>query len=588
MVFLHDALDRQAVLTPDRIALRYGDGELTYGELVQRATNLAGYLNAQGVRQETVVGVCARRSLDTIVALLAVLKAGGAYAPLDPDLPAERLHYLVRDLGCLFVLAEGRPDLPCPVLPFQELDWSTPREPVGPCHPDQLAYVVYTSGSSGEPKGVLGTHSGAVNFVDWVTDALDITSDDVTCQLSAHSYDAWVWELFAPLGVGGRVVVAPQTTPVDADRLAAALVDQQVTVLHCVPPVLRLLLEVRPRCCASARWVCCSGEVVTAQLVRAARAYGEVTVANFFGATEATVDQTYFVCPPGEPDYAQAPAGRPIRGTDLRILDDDMRQADDVGELFLGGAGVTRGYLGKPGLTAERFVPDPDSVGARLYRTGDLGRFDATGDLCFLGRRDDQVKLAGVRVECGEIEAALVAEPEIAQACVVADADLGSTFAYVTGDQVEDIRARLRDKLPRHMVPADITWLDRMPLNAAGKVDRSALPRRTFNADVAPRTPTEHTITGIWRDVLGVSEIGVDDDFFRLGGSSLLAAKVMSRIRREFDLPVTTRLVIDAVTVAGLAKQVDSAHRHRQEADEVLDLVNNLPTNTVAELLHDD
>jgi amino acid adenylation domain-containing protein len=586
---LHQMFERQAASTPDRVALSYGADTMTYRELNDHADRLAAGLRAAGVAAETIVGVCAGRSAQTIVALIAIMKAGGAYAPLDPGLPSERLAYMVADLRCPLVLAQRdqreRLELIAPGrvrgldgdgLPPGDSPAIDPPAPA-PVTASNLAVVVYTSGSTGLPKAVLSPHGGFVNFVRWITSELSITGEDVICQLSAHGYDAWVWELFAPLSTGGRVVIAPQSAPLDVDLLAHLIEGERVTITHFVPPVLHLLADLRPRFAGRLRWICCSGEVLPVPLIERLRTVSPARLANLFGATEASVDQTYHLCEPGDSGDS-APAGRPIANTSVSVRDAAWAPVPTgrEGEICIGGAGVTRGYHGRPRLTAERFVPDPDGNGERMYLTGDVGRLEADGHLEFLGRRDGQVKVAGVRIELGEVEAALAADPAVAYACAAVSQDGQSIEAFVVGrggtpGAAADLRARLAARLPRHLVPSRVRWLPRLPLTPSGKVDRAALrsyderypsaagPGDDAQGDGALVDPVLATVIGIWRRCLQREEISGDDNFFAVGGSSLAAARILAETRDAFGLPLDVSAVYGAATAAEMAQVVREA-----------------------------
>jgi amino acid adenylation domain-containing protein len=580
---LHGLLEEQARRTPGRPAISYGDRTLTYGELDELAGQEAAGLRARGVTVETVVGVCGHRSLDIIVTLIAIMKAGGAYAPLDPALPDERLAFMIADLGCALVLASPAQHermaglAPCAVAPLGECPavpaGAASRPPGRPAaEPDNLAFVVYTSGSTGLPKAIASPHRGSVNFVRWIIGELGITGQDAICQLSSHTYDAWVWELFAPLAVGGRVVVLPYTSPVDIDGLADLIEVEGVTIAHFVPPVLHVLSDLRPGFARALRWICCSGEKLSSALIGRLAATSPATLVNLYGATEAAIDQTYFICAGGIAGDA-APAGRPLANMTVAVLGPGGQPVPDgeTGEIYVAGAGITRGYLNRPRLTASSFQPDPAGDGARRYATGDLGWIRPDGELEFIGRRDGQVKIAGVRVELGEVEAALSAEPGIAHACALASEDRRSIDAFLVGrhgrrEEPGPLRARLASRLPPLLVPAGIFWLDRLPLTSSGKVDREALRgharRSAAGTGTEARDDVEAVILGIWaRCMTAARAIGVEDDIFALGGTSLTAARIVAEVRAAFDLPVDLANLLATRTVAGMAQYIRAARQ---------------------------
>ncbi|HZM81183.1 MAG TPA: amino acid adenylation domain-containing protein [Candidatus Limnocylindrales bacterium] len=554
---LHELVERQAARAPQAVAARFGGLELTYGELNARANRLARWLAKQGVGPESVVGVLVERSLELPVALLGVLKAGGAYLPLDPTHPQSRIEYVLRDAGCHIVLTDRD---------FARHDWDAEpsSDPLVPAHPGNLAYVIYTSGSTGGPKGVLVPHRGAVNYVRGIERMYRLGPGERVLQFSNATFDVSVFDIFGALACGATLILIPRETTVDPVALHDVLRREAVSVAAIAPAMLSILdTDALP----SLRALCAAGESFPAEVANRWLAPGRV-FHNGYGPTEATVVCVDYECPP-QPLSLAPPIGRPMPNHRAYVVD---RQGLPVpigvrGELWIGGPGVVRGYLGRPSLTAQRFVPDPfGPPGGRLYRTGDLVSWREDGMLLFHGRLDDQVKIRGFRVEPGEVTAALLAHPAVAAALVIArDARL---VAYLVPaaepPTVEQLRGHLSARLPDYMVPAAFHTLDALPLNSSGKVDRKALPaphqvRPELQARfVEPRGRLERDLAAIWGGVLGVDRVGAHDNFFALGGDSIRSIQVVARIKSLLRLPVEVRDIFRAPTIATLAAALGS------------------------------
>ncbi|HWG98266.1 MAG TPA: amino acid adenylation domain-containing protein, partial [Pilimelia sp.] len=595
---------RTLARTPDAVAVADARESLTYRELDARAARLAGVLRSRGVGAESPVGICLDRSAGLLVAVLAIWRAGGAYVPLDPAFPPERLRMMLADAGVGVLVTEEavrrrlpglcadvatvvdlhRPDGAAGDRPGGEAGDRPGAEagteagdhagaaPAGPPTGDRLAYVIYTSGSTGRPKGVEVTHAAVTNLLLAFQDRLGLTAADRLLAVTTLSFDISVLELLLPLVSGGTVVVAADTEVGDGAALAARARASGATVLQATPATWRLLLaaggvpdRVRHRLCG--------GEAFPRDLAEALRPAGPDGGAlwNVYGPTETTVWSAAGPVPPGDGPVAIGP---PLDNTRVYLLDGRGQPVPVgvVGEVHIGGAGLARGYRGRPALTAQRFLPDPFGTepGARCYATGDLARYLPDGRLEFLGRADHQVKIRGFRVELGEIEVALRAHDQVGDAVVTAwrDGDDGDArlVAYVTGGppglDAAGLWSRLRPdlaaRLPAYLVPATLVLLDALPRTPNGKLDRAALPPPTWGATdgvpyLAPRTPVERAIVGVWEDVLGVRPIGVESDFFALGGHSLLAARVLARLRTYFRMEAPTRVLFEAPTVAGMA-----------------------------------
>jgi len=576
---LHQLFERCAA-GPKEAALLQDGRTTTRGELNAAANRMAHQLRALGIGPGDRVPVCARRSRDQAAALLAVLKAGAAYAPIDADLPAERLVRMFADLRPAAVLAQR--DL-APILPPAgatlieiEKAWEeapgghdeNPRPAVGP---DDPAYVMFTSGSTGIPKGVLVSHRAIVNRLQWAQEHTPIKPGERVLHNASYAFDIAIWELLGPLAAGAAVVIPREGEHKDPEALARLVRDEGIAVAHFVPSLLRPFLDAPalPEC-GALRAVFCGGEGMDRELHDRffARLPGR-TLTHFYGPTEAAISCLAWDCAP-DLSPGPVPIGRPIANLRVYLLDAGLQPVPTgiPGEIYIGGMGLAHGYLERGDLTADRFVPDPVSgqAGARLYRTGDVAQFREDGALEFVGRTDHQIKLRGYRIEPGEIEAALERLPGVRRAVAVAREE-GTTrrlVAYVVaeGEAPDEaaLRAELRRSLPEYMVPAAFVVLDALPLGANGKIDRAALPEPGAAAAVGyvpPRTPTEAAIAAIWAALLRREQVGAEDNFFDLGGDSLLATQAVSRMRAAFEIELPLRRFFEGSTVAALAGVVE-------------------------------
>ena len=568
---IHPLVAAQAARTPDAVALVSGGEALTYGELDRAANRLAHHLAARGAGPESVVAIVAERTPRTAVAMLAVLKAGAAYLPLDPAYPAERLRFMRADAAARLVVADGplpeglRDDAVGVVDLRAEADAVATRPDHAPdaaVHPDNLAYVIYTSGSTGRPKGVAVAHRGVPHLAAWKRSRLGQGPGDRALQFASFSFDAAVEELFGCLLAGGTLVMAPREALMPGEPLRRTLVDGRVAFATLPPAVLAVM---DPAELPDLRVVVSAGEALPATL--AERWAGAVQLHDAYGPTEATVAATSRRVPA---EGGAASIGRPLEHVRVRVLDGRMGlvPAGIPGELYVGGAGLARGYLGRPALTAERFVPDPFSAvpGARLYRTGDRAYWRPDGTLAYGGRLDAQVKVRGFRIEPGEIEAALLRQADVSAAAVAVREDAPGDrrlVAYVVGGaQADALRAGLRQALPEHMVPAAFVALTELPRTPSGKLDRRAFPAPDYASAperyVAPRTQTEALLARIWADVLRVERVGAADSFFGLGGHSLLAIRMASRVRDAFAVELPLRVVFERPVMGELAERIDA------------------------------
>ncbi len=587
---LHQLIETQVAETPDAVAVSDDTESLSYAELDTRADGLARYLQQQGVRSGELVGIAIERGVDLVVGLLGILKAGAAYLPLDTTHPRGRLAYILEDAGVRMVvtmphLLAGLPAHEISILLEETSLGEAASGALSPLDitPDSRAYGIYTSGSTGLPKGVQVPHRAVVNFLNSMAGKPGMTRQDVMLAVTTVSFDIHVLELFLPLTVGARVHVASHEATSDGVKLLSLLRKQGVSVMQATPATWRMLLE--------AGWseplpirVLCGGEPLPMSLAK--RLLGCCDeLWNMYGPTETTVWSSIYRV---EPAADAILVGRPIDNTRFYILDRSMQPvpAGAVGELYIGGEGVTDGYIGRPELTSERFVADPFMPGRpeKLYRTGDLARYLPAGEVQLLGRIDHQVKLRGFRIELGEIESVLESHPEVSAAAVVVyqeDEDDPRLVAYgVSGADSRPTNTTLReflgDHLPQYMIPSLFVWLDSLPLNPSGKIDRKALPapessNQSSAAYMAPRSDLERRVAEVWRAVLNLEQVGISDNFFDLGGHSLLMARLQSRLREELGQEVTMVDLFRYPSIGAFVRHLDGAEPQVTLVDQVRD-----------------
>ena len=585
---VHELFEAQVEKAPDAIAVVFEDKQLTYRELNQRANQLAHDLRQQGVQPDTIVALCMERSIEMVVGILGVLKAGGAYLPIDPDSPAERRHFLLNDAQADLVLTQDKlrlsfagltDEIVCLDSEWYKLLDQSHENLQHQVRGHHAAYVIYTSGSTGTPKGVVNVHSGLLNRLQWMQDAYRLTDVDRVLQKTPFTFDVSVWELLWPLISGACLVVARPGGHRDGAYLVQLIKSQQITTLHFVPSMLEVFLrESEVDRCTTLRQVICSGEALSYELQQRFFDRSSAALHNLYGPTEASIDVTAWECR-RDSDRSVVPIGRPIANTQIYILDPHLNPVPIgvVGELHIGGIGLARGYLNRRELTAKKFVANPfsDQPGARLYKTGDLARYLPDGNIEFLGRIDNQVKIRGFRIELGEIEFVLAQHPAIQQAVLLAREDAPDDtrlVAYMvatagSNPSANDLRSFLQHKLPDYMVPSAFVFLDSLPLTPNGKLDRKALPAPDHSrpelddAFVAPRNPVEAILANIWAEVLKLEKVGIRDNFFNLGGHSLLATQVISRMRNAFSIEVPLRQMFDAPTIAEMATLITENQR---------------------------
>jgi amino acid adenylation domain-containing protein len=594
---LHDLVEEHAGRSPDAVAVVSQADVLTYAELDEQANRLAWRLQRQGVGPERIAAICLRRSASLVVAMLAVLKAGGAAVILDPQYPASRLAFMTSDSEAAVLISDNslRDRLPSSVPPVLLVD--SPRDSlakVPPTRPDSavtdenIAYVIYTSGSTGTPKGVAVTHRSVCNLVSWMTRAHQWDSGRVLAHLVSLGFDAAVRDLFVPLSSGGRVVLPSSDDVFDKGRLVDLMELYGVNVIHGVPSLIQALLSDSDDRPVGVRSICCGGEALPLRLLEQCR-IRDISLVNLYGPTEATIDASSFSCDGIEAGEVAVPIGSPISNVQMYVLDQGFQPVPIgmTGEIFIGGLGVARGYLRRPGLTAQRFLPCPFAGrrGERMYRTGDLARWRSDGKLEFLGRLDHQVKIRGFRVEPGEIEAVLAQHSQVRGCVVIAadDHDHPGTevrlIAYLVPagaepPAVSQLREYVSERLPGYMVPALFVPLAEFPLTPHGKLDRAALPAPPAvrpELDVhysAPHTPTGRVLADIWTELLGLDRAGIHDNFFELGGHSLLAMRMVLRISSVYNLSLPPTLPFLCRTINGI-EQVISEQKAEEELSHI-------------------
>lgn len=586
-VYIPELIQGRAALTPDAVAVRFEDEQVSYSELNIRANRLAHYLKGLGVGPEVRVGICVERSVEMVVGLLAIMKAGGAYVPLDPGYPGNRLGYMMEDAGTAIVLTQARLQGRLPqsfaIEVCLDTEWDLIEEesdtaPQLSLHPGNLAYVLYTSGSTGRPKGVAIPHGSLTHHMQWMEQEFGLSEKDRVLQKTPFSFDASVWEFWAPLMSGAELVMARPGGHVDGEYMVKVVEETNVTLLQLVPAQLRLMLEAGGLGrLSSLRQVFCGGEALGRELQEEASSLLASGLCNLYGPTEATVDTIFWRCE--STDGLSAPIGKPIANTRAYVLDSELCPvpAGVAAELYITGSALGRGYWNKPELTADKFIPDSfGAIGERMYRTGDLARHLNDGTLSYIGRTDNQVKVRGFRIELGEIEELLCQHQSVRAAAVLAREDepgVKRLVSYVVANgggplDTEELLSYLRGRLPEYMQPATCVVLEAMPLTPNGKLDRRALPRPEIKIRAhgyeSPRNVVEEALCAIWSHVLGVERVGIEDNFFKLGGDSILCIQVVSRARQAgYNLaPIN---LFEHQTIAELASVIDTNHTFEPE-----------------------
>lgn len=601
---LHELFEKQVEKTPQAVAVKYQDQSLTYQELNEKSNQLARHLVHQGIKAEDFVGVCATRSLEMVISLYAILKAGAAYVPVEPTYPIKRIEFLFKDSKFSYILTQNQHKSAVAQYGGRFLCVDTEWNQVQNFSKDnlslqvtqyQLAYMIYTSGSTGEPKGAMNTHGGICNRLLWMQKEYQLKAQDTILHKTPFSFDVSVWEFFWPLIAGAKLVLLEPEAHKEADRVADIILQEKVTTLHFVPSMLSAFLEqheLKDRC-HSLRRVICSGEALSIDLQRKFFKIFSCELHNLYGPTEASVDVTYWACQK-DTQLTFVPIGRPIDNIQISIVDQFMKPVPIgcSGELLIAGIGLARGYHNRHQLNDEKFILNPFDIDqkTRFYRTGDLARYSSEGVIEYLGRIDNQVKIRGFRIELGEIEYQLCQNSLVHECVVIARSrgtDEKELVAYiVTKNQseilVKDLKLGLLKELPDYMIPAKFVFLKKMPLSSNGKVDRKLLPEpQTSNEEsrsdvVLPRNETEEKILFIWQKNLGINEISVTDSFFDLGGSSLLSIRVVALINGELKTSLSIRDFYENPTIEALATRIKEPSKEKDIspillADAILD-----------------
>jgi amino acid adenylation domain-containing protein len=593
---VHELFEEQVERSPDAVAVVFENQQLTYRELNERANQLARHLRKLGAGRETLVGICMERSLEMVVGLLGILKAGAAYVPLNPSYPNERLAFMLQDTRAHVLLTqqrllEGLPSCEarriCVDTDSEDIKKQSRENPVGHTTAENLAYVIHTSGSTGKPKGVQIPHRAMVNFLSSMRQKPGLTERDVLLAVTNLSFDIAALEIFLPLTVGGRMVMISGEVATDARQLSEKMSSEHITVMQATPATWHLLSGTGWQGSKDLK-ILCGGEALSPELATKLLPKSS-SLWNLYGPTETTIWSAFHQVQSGD---GPIPIGRPITNTQIYLLDSYLQPVPIgvAGELHIGGLGLARGYLNLPHLTAEKFIPNPFSAepGARLYRTGDLARYLADGNIEFLGRVDNQVKIRGFRIELGEIETVLAQIPGVREAVVVVREDEAEKrlVAYLVPNQdsiptIAELRSFLKSKLPDYMIPSAFVFLDAFSLTPNGKVDRRALPPPDKTrpdleeAFVAPRTPLESEIARIWGEILKLERVGIHDNFFDLGGHSLLATRLLSRVGKAVDLDVPLRSLFENPTVAALAAEIAQTQA-KDSAPKIAELLADL------------
>ncbi len=582
---LIELFERQVGLSPDSIAIEFEGEKLSYSQMNERTNQVAHYLQDRGVAVEQMVGVFMERSIEMVVAIYGILKAGGAYLPIDPGYPQDRVDFIINDANLSLILTTTAlfsklPKCESELLAVDQqwelIDQYPDHNPdIDICSTD-LAYVIYTSGSTGKPKGVMNEHGAICNRLMWMQERFKLQEDDCILQKTPFSFDVSVWELFWPLLYGARLVIAKPEGHKDNHYLIGLIKRSNITTIHFVPSMLQVFIDnPEVRDCPSLRRVICSGEALSYELQQQFFKVLPCELYNLYGPTEAAVDVTCWKCD-RESHLKRVPIGKPISNTQTYILDDNLNLAPIgvPGELYLGGVQIARGYLNRPQLTAERFLPDPFSqqLGSRIYKTGDLVRYLEDGSIDYLGRRDYQVKVRGFRIELGEIESAIRDLSNAKECCVVVrEDDPGDKrlVAYMVGsgqtEGVNRLRSSLKKRLPEYMVPSAFMVLEAFPLTPNGKLDRKALPKPAATRDQAteftpPKNEVERIIAEIWKNHLSIAKVGSQDNFFDLGGHSLLMISVHSDLEERFNRKISIIELYKFPTISMLASFISREH----------------------------
>ncbi|EAZ87964.1 non-ribosomal peptide synthetase, partial [Crocosphaera chwakensis] len=568
---IHQLFEEQVKRTPDAIAVVYENQQLTYQELNEKANQLGHYLQKLGVKPDTLVGICVERSMEMVIGLLGILKAGGAYVPIDPNYPQERIAYVMQDSNMGVLLTKQHLKTQLKEVKIPVISWEQEEERIfqnfvnntpSLVNSKHLAYVIYTSGSTGRPKGVQIAHQSVINFLNSMSKRPGLTQEDDLLAVTTISFDIAGLELYLPLIMGGKILLASQETASDGEKLIQLLQNSDTTIMQATPATWRMLIAANWKGKSNLK-ILCGGEALPGSLAYQLRDKTQ-EIWNVYGPTETTIwSSTYLVrqlSDTSDSRESAQPIGHPIDNTQIYILDPNLQPVPVgvPGELHIGGDGLARGYLNRPDLTAEKFIPNPFGTG-KLYKTGDLCRYRRDGNIEYIGRIDHQVKIRGFRIELGEIETQLSNHPEIRESVVIAREDAPGNkqlVAYLVSDEMsqssvtQTLRDCLKEQLPDYMIPSAFVLLEKLPLTPNGKIDRRALPapdsnRRGQENYIAPQTPTQELLANIWQTILKIEKISLKDNFFELGGHSLLATQIISRVRETFSLDLPIRALFE-------------------------------------------
>lgn len=589
-VCLHHMFESQVLKTPDKKAITFIDKSYTYFELNNLANKIANKLQLLNVKPDVSVGICCERSMEMVIGLVAILKAGGAYVPIDPELPLKRISILLKDISTPVVLTqkkfsslfpENESTVICLDAEIETLNAIETKNINSGVNSDNIAYIIFTSGSTGTPKGVMIPHKGICNRLLWMQDEYQLTAKDIVLQKTPFSFDVSVWEIFWPLLNGATLHIASPGGHKDPSYLIDEITKREITIIHFVPTMLHEFLE-HPSVskCISLRHTICSGEALPHSLMTKYLKTLPSRLHNLYGPTEASVDVTFWECRCDYSDYI-VPIGKPISNIQMHILDNDLNilPIGIPGELYIGGIGVASGYLNQPTLTAEKFLKDPFLKGGVLYKTGDLASRLSDGNISFLGRKDFQFKFNGLRIEPGEIEAAIESYPKITRALVkIKNYNVNTNILYAyysTSDnkpiETRYIKAFLKENLPSYMVPSILLHLEKIPFNKNGKIDQSLLPEPTLDKGeretsfTLPENQTQQAILDIWKSVLNTKDIGINDNIFDIGGHSVILIKILIEIQKTFHKAITITDLFQYTTIATLSTLLTDGEKHLEK-----------------------
>ncbi|MGB7604732.1 MAG: amino acid adenylation domain-containing protein, partial [Lutisporaceae bacterium] len=574
---IHQLFEEQVERTPDNIAVVYEDNSLTYKKLNEKANQLGRVLRDNGVGTDSIVGIMVERSLEMIIGIMGVLKAGGAYLPIDPEYPQDRIEYMLQDSGAAILLTQSRikdkVEFEGQIIELEDekLYQGNVNNIKSNKKPQNLAYVIYTSGSTGKPEGVMIEDCSVVNFITGMANNIEFTPEKTILAVTTISFDIFGLETLLPLIKGLRIVIADENSQKDVNKLSEMIYRQKVDIIQTTPSRMKLLADIsNTKMFNSLKEILIGGESLTESLVQNLRNKTKAKIYNVYGPTETTIWSTVKNLSEGQIDI-----GKPIANTKVYLVDkySNLVPVGVVGELCITGEGLARGYLNRPELTTEKFVDNPFESGTRMYKTGDLASWIPDGNIEFIGRIDHQVKIRGYRIEFGEIENRLLSHEVVKEALVLANnSNDGSKYlcAYISADRgmkVSELRECLSKDLPDYMIPSYFIQMEKLPLTPNGKVDRKALPEPNGSISTgteyeAPRNSTEEKLVTIWREILGIEKIGINDNFFELGGHSLKATSLVAKIHKALSVEIPLRMIFNNPTIKGISEYVKDSEEN--------------------------